>query len=184
MEFAANSSLCDFSDKRSASQAGNIPSYGSAIFYVTFEHRLAGFANLCRHFSREGPSLAQLRPYPQVIITKLLHTCRQTSLVFGGGLLRVDPSQRQAYSKNGCIVDMALKENESTYQGRSFTHQKLSKIRVRNCDKKRPAIGLTKRFGWACRKTTMGVLSTWGLGPLPVPCRVASSLRKAIAFLA
>ena len=75
--------------------------------------------------------MKQLRPYPQVIVTKKATRALAGGhpWVFEGEVIRVEPSPESGeHTQNGCIVDVF--EENGTYQGTGLLSE-MSKIRVR-----------------------------------------------------
>ena len=75
--------------------------------------------------------MKQLRPYPQVIVTKKAARALAGGhpWVFEGEVIRVEPSPESGeHAQNGCIVDVF--EENGTYQGTGLLSE-MSKIRVR-----------------------------------------------------
>ena len=75
--------------------------------------------------------MKQLRPYPQVIVTKKAARALAGGhpWVFEGEVIRVEPSPESGErTQNGCIVDVF--EENGTYQGTGLLSE-ISKIRVR-----------------------------------------------------
>lgn len=127
--------------------------------------------------------MKQIRPYPQVIITRKA-ACSLAAghpWVFEGEVLRVDPSPADGTeATNGCVVDVC--EENGTWQGTGLLSEQ-SKIRVRVVTRNandRVDDGFWHRkleWAWKHRVTTMGVRQGCGCGDEPdtSSCRVIFS---------
>lgn len=125
--------------------------------------------------------MKQLRPYPQVIITKKAARALAGGhpWVFEGEVIRVEPSPESGkHAQNGCIVDVF--EENGTYQGTGLLSE-MSKIRVRivtrNANDRLNEAFWSRKISWAWehRKTTMGNRALPGTEPDTNCCRVIFS---------
>ncbi len=125
--------------------------------------------------------MRQLRPFPQVIVTK--KAARSLSgghpWVFEGEVLRVEPSPADRREvANGDVVDVM--DEKGTYHGTGLISLK-SKIRVRvvskNANDRFDAAFWQRKVQWAWehRKVTMGSLALPGCEPDTNCCRVIFS---------
>ena len=125
--------------------------------------------------------MKQLRPYPQVIITKKAARTLAGGhpWVFEGEVIRVEPSPESGErAQNGCVVDVF--EENGTYQGTGLLSE-MSKIRVRivtrNANDRLNEAFWNRKISWAWehRKTTMGNRALPGTDPDTNCCRVIFS---------
>ena len=125
--------------------------------------------------------MKQLRPYPQVIITKKAARALAGGhpWVFEGEVIRVEPSPESGEcTQNGCIVDVF--EENGTYQGTGLLSE-MSKIRVRivtrNANDRLNEAFWSRKISWAWehRKTTMGNRALPGTEPDTNCCRIIFS---------
>ena len=125
--------------------------------------------------------MKQLRPYPQVIITRKGAKALASGhpWVFEGEVLRVEPAPLDSReAANGCLVD--IREENGTWQGTGLLSQQ-SKIRVRmvsrNANDRFDDAFWRRRIEWAWqhRVTTMGSRALPGCPPDPDACRVVFS---------
>lgn len=125
--------------------------------------------------------MKQLRPYPQVIITRKGAKALASGhpWVFEGEVLRVEPAPLDGReADNGCLVD--IREENGTWQGTGLLSQQ-SKIRVRivsrNANDRFDDAFWRRRIEWAWqhRVTTMGSRALPGCPPDTDACRVVFS---------
>ena len=125
--------------------------------------------------------MKQLRPYPQVIITRKGAKALASGhpWVFEGEVLRVEPAPLDSReAANGCLVD--IREENGTWQGTGLLSQQ-SKIRVRmvsrNANDRFDDAFWRRRIEWAWqhRMTTMGSRALPGCPPDTDACRVVFS---------
>ena len=125
--------------------------------------------------------MKQLRPYPQVIVTR--KAARSLAgghpWVFEGEVLRMEPAATDGReATNGCLVD--VREENGTWQGTGLLSQ-MSKIRVRlvsrNANDRFDEAFWRRRIAWAWqhRVTTMGTRALPGCPPDTDCCRVIFS---------
>ena len=121
--------------------------------------------------------MKQLRPYPQVIITR--KGAKALASVFEGEVLRVEPAPLDGReAANGCLAD--IREENGTWQGTGLLSQQ-SKIRVRmvsrNANDRFDDAFWRRRIEWAWqhRVTTMGSRALPGCPPDTDACRVVFS---------
>ncbi len=125
--------------------------------------------------------MKQLRPYPQVIITRKGAKALASGhpWVFEGEVLRVEPAPLDGReAANGCLAD--IREENGTWQGTGLLSQQ-SKIRVRmvsrNANDRFDDAFWRRRIEWAWqhRVTTMGSRALPGCPPDTDACRVVFS---------
>lgn len=125
--------------------------------------------------------MKQLRPYPQVIITRKGAKALASGhpWVFEGEVLRVEPAPLDGReAANGCLAD--IREENGTWQGTGLLSQQ-SKIRVRmvsrNANDRFDDAFWRRRIEWAWqhRMTTMGSRALPGCPPDTDACRVVFS---------
>ena len=125
--------------------------------------------------------MKQLRPYPQVIITRKGARALAAGhpWVFDGEVLRVEPSPADGRAAvNGDIVD--VREENGTYQGTGLLSEQ-SRIRVRvvsrNANNRFDEAFWARKLAWAWdyRRTTMGGRALPGTEPDTNCCRVLFS---------
>lgn len=125
--------------------------------------------------------MKQLRPYPQVIVTRKGARALVTGhpWVFDGEVIRIDPAPADGHvAVNGDIVD--VREENGTYQGTGLLSEQ-SRIRVRvvtrNANDHLDEAFWARKLAWAWeyRRTTMGGRALPGCEPDTTCCRVLFS---------
>lgn len=125
--------------------------------------------------------MKQLRPYPQVIVTK--KAARSLAgghpWVFDGEVVRIEPAPADGRAAtNGDVVD--VREENGTYQGTGLLSEQ-SRIRVRvvtrNANDRLDEAFWARKLTWAWdyRRTTMGSRALSGCEPDTTCCRVLFS---------